>query len=340
MVWKTCRWLFSWNLFLPHSIPTCGRYVLAQWRRPCRYHRCGTIGHICLTFNLVGGPVVQVRILAVPESHSPFPSNRTLHVVPQALAQSRIGCSSRRRSPREWSFSQVQTESGGARVEHLTLSSRPISSSSSGFPSSVMSAQCCSLPRRTSSECSCILFLTISNPSASSLVAGVTCVRHVWRQFLPCTQIVSLARSLQAHTSLGPTPGTCSPHRVSDGFTLVFLQVCRAGGGAALHLHTCPPWQGAISSVGPYALLPLSAVALSSKTPVRLKFQSHRRRQDSLSPCRASSPIRHHNQKNGGPCQNTKMGCRAPLPISPRDHLVTCTTHGRWCFSLVGQENL
>ena len=71
--------------------------------QPCWRHRC---------------PSQDPR---VPESHSPFPSDRTLHAsadeVP--LAQPRIGCSSRRRSPREWSFSQVQTESGGARVEHL-----------------------------------------------------------------------------------------------------------------------------------------------------------------------------------------------------------------------------
>ena len=308
-----------WNLFLPHSIPTCGRYVLAQWRRPCRYHRCGTIGHICLTFNLVGGPIVQVRILAVPEYHSPFPSNRTLHVVPQALAQSRIGCSSRRRSPREWSFSQVQTESGGARVEHLTLWSRPISSCSSGFPSSVMSAQ---LQSSTTHVLRMLLYPVPNHLQSIGFVVGRRChlrsacvetISHVHPDRLVGTQPA-------AHTSLGPTPGTCSPHRVSDGFTLGFLQVCRAGGGAAWHLHTCPPWQGAISSVGPYALLPLSAVALSSKTPARLamRFQSRRRRQDSLSPCRASSPIPHHNQKNVGPCQNTKMGCRAPLPISPR----------------------
>ena len=190
-----------------------------------RYHQAGTIGHICLTFNLVGSPVVQVRILAIPESHSPFPSNRTLHVVPQALAQSRIGCSFRRRFPREWSFSHVQTESGGARVEHLTLSSSSHFFILVRFP--FFSDVCVVLQSFTPHVLRKLLYPVSDHLGSSG--AGLTCVRlHVWRQFLPCTQIVSLARSLQAHTGLGPTPGNCSHHRVSDGFTVTDASASRA----------------------------------------------------------------------------------------------------------------
>ena len=80
---------------------------------------------------------------------------------------------------------------------------------------------------------------------------------------------------------------------------------------------------------GPSALLPLSAVALSSKTPVRIKFQSHRRRQDPLSPCWATPGYRLRF-----PISIKKLGRHK----TPPDRLVTFTTHGRRCFSLVGQE--
>ena len=73
-----------------------------------------------------------------------------------------------------------------------------------------MSAQCYSLPRRTSSERSCIQFLTISGPWASSLVADLTCVRlHVWRQFRTRTQIVSFLPRTRSPLSTQ----TASPHQ-------------------------------------------------------------------------------------------------------------------------------
>ena len=63
MVWKTCRWLFSVEFVLAALISNMWLLRMAHWRRPCRCHRCRTIGHICLTFNLVRGPIVQVRFL-------------------------------------------------------------------------------------------------------------------------------------------------------------------------------------------------------------------------------------------------------------------------------------
>ena len=195
--------------------------------------------------------VLQVRMLVVPESHPPFPSDRTLHVgadvVPQTQSQSRIGCSSQRCFPREWSFCQVQTESGGAPLSAIwnTLVQYHFSSSS-GSLSAVMSAWCCSLQHRTSSESSCIQFLTISDPSAQvSLAFG--CVSgdnfsRAPRSSRSSQELVhhALCR-LQAHTSLGP-------HRVSDGYTLVF-STSAEGRGAVLHLYSCPFGKGAISSV-------------------------------------------------------------------------------------------
>ena len=143
---------------------------------------------------------------------------------------------------------------------------------------------------------------------------------------------------LQAHTSLGP-------HRVSDGYTLVF-STSAEGRGAALHLYSCPLWQGCHLLGGPSALFPPSAVALSSRTPVRLatRFHRNRRRGDPLSPCKASSRgigSDSQSQSKARRSQNTLVCCRAPLLISPspRDPFLTSTTHVRWRFSLVGQEN-
>ena len=203
MVWKTCRRLFSVEFVLAALItnmwPQRPGSVEETLPLPSMRNDWSHLSHLQPCWR---PHCPKSGILGVPESQSPFPSDRTLHAsadeVP--LAQSSIGCSSRRRSPREWSFSQVQTESGGARVEHLEHSRLIQFPFLSGSPCALMSAQCCSLPRRTSSECSCILFLTISDPSASSLVANLTCVRlHVWIQFLTRTQIVSFL------------PGTCSP---------------------------------------------------------------------------------------------------------------------------------
>ena len=82
-----------------------------------------------------------------------------------------------------------------------------------------MSAQ---LQSSTTHVLGMLLYPVVPN-HLGSIGAGLTCVRlHVWRQFLPCNQIVSLARSL------GPTPGTCSLHRVSDGFTLTHASASRA----------------------------------------------------------------------------------------------------------------
>ena len=162
-----------------------------------------------------------------------------------------------------------------------------------------MSAQCYSLPRRTSSERFCIQFLTISGPSASSLVADFICVRlHVWRQFLTRTQIVSFLPRTRSPLSTQ----TASPHQ--PWASPIDLHWVFSRSAEREEVPPCsPPWQGCDLLGGSHALLPLSAVALSSKTPVRHAtwFQSHRRRQDPLSPCwatpRVTAPIPNLNQR-------------------------------------------
>ena len=77
---------------------------------------------------------------------------------------------------------------------------------------------CCSLPRLASSESSCIKFLTISIPLASSVVAIFTCVwLHVRRQLLTCTQIVAFLPGTRSPLSTQPA-GLHQPwpHRVAD----------------------------------------------------------------------------------------------------------------------------
>ena len=253
----------------------------------------------------------------------------------------------------------------------------------------------------------------------------------MWRQFLPCNQIVSLARSLQAHTSLGPTPGNCSPHRVSDGFTVTDASASRASsnvrGGPSglasaravqhplarvtsvlrdeLDLARIPPdppdrlysfplallssfdiehplphavlnltasemhasgmghaprlstisfnksfpssvereevspctcthvvlSKGAISSVGPYALVPLSAVAISC-TPRHVVSKPS-------PPPRSSQPMWSHSWSIGHRFPITIKKSEVPEHsgglsgstchfLSPRDHFLTYTTHG------------
>ena len=87
----------------------------------------------------------------------------------------------------------------------MTSLSTTVGSSSSGSPSSVMSAKCHVRPSRTASVRLGNNEVTVSIPSASSLVAGLTCVRwHLCKQFRMCTHTVSFrpgfGSSLKTHT--------------------------------------------------------------------------------------------------------------------------------------------
>ena len=99
-------------------------------------------------------------------------------------------------------------ESGIPKRTSMTSPSTTIGSSSTGAPSSVMSAMCRVRPSRTASVRFGSSDVTVSIPSASSLVAGLTCVRlHLCKQFRMCTHTVSFrpgfGSSLRTHT-LGP----------------------------------------------------------------------------------------------------------------------------------------
>ena len=99
-------------------------------------------------------------------------------------------------------------ESGLPKRKCLKSPSITVGSSSSLPPSSVMSAKCRVRPSRTASVRFGSSDVTISIPSASSLVAGLTCVRlHLCKQFRMCTHTVSFrpgfGSSLRTHR-LGP----------------------------------------------------------------------------------------------------------------------------------------
>ena len=92
-------------------------------------------------------------------------------------------------------------ESGVPKRTSLTSPSTTVGSSSS----SVMSAKCRVRPSRTASVSLGNSDVALSIPSASSLVAGLTCVRlHLCKQFRMCTQTVSFrpgfGSSLTTHT--------------------------------------------------------------------------------------------------------------------------------------------
>ena len=114
-------------------------------------------------------------------------------------------------------------ESGLPKRTSMTSPSTIVGSSSSGSPSSVMLAKCRVRPSRTASVRSSSSDVTVSIPSASSLVAGLTCERlHLCKQFRMCTQTVSFrpgsvlrsGRTHQVHTILGLHPSV-----YEDGFS-------------------------------------------------------------------------------------------------------------------------
>ena len=169
-VWKTCRRLFS--------MESCSCHIHFQ--------------HVAATSWLIGGDPVAI-IDAEPLVTSVSPS--TLLEAPLSKSGSWESQNLTRRSlPIELSMpvltkflwhnqgsvaplADVPLENGRSLIFRLrvegpcrtsgTLSSDPISFLS-GSPSALMSAQCCSLPRRTSSESSCIP-VTTYNPFRSFL---------------------------------------------------------------------------------------------------------------------------------------------------------------------------
>ena len=130
-------------------------------------------------------------------------------------------------------------ESGLPKRTSITSPSTTIGSSSSGSPSSVTSAKCRVRPSRTASVKFGSSYVTVSIPSASSFVAGLTWVRlHLWKQFRMCTRTVSFCTgfgsSLNTHT-----PGPHHPWAPS-------FRLCMKTGWFSSHQY--PLW------------LPLSAV--------------------------------------------------------------------------------
>ena len=199
---------------VPHSFPTCGCHVLALWKRPCRYHRCG---------RLVTS-VSPSTLLEAPSSKSGSWSRQNLArrslpvelFMPMLTQFLRLCHNQGSVAP----LDDVSLENGrslrfrlrvGAPVSNIWNTLVPSNLFVlARFPSAVMSASCCSHPHRMSSESSCVQFLTISDPAASSLVANLNCDRlHVWRQLLTCTQIVSFLTRTRSPLSAQPA----GPHQ-------------------------------------------------------------------------------------------------------------------------------
>ena len=103
-------------------------------------------------------------------------------------------------------------ESGLPRRTSMTSPSTTMGSSSAGSPSSVVSAKCRVRPSRTASVRFGSTDVTVSIPSTSSLIAGLTCVRlHLRKQFRMCTHTVSF------RPGFGSSLRTQTPYE--DGFS-------------------------------------------------------------------------------------------------------------------------
>ena len=121
----------------------------------------------------------------------------------------------------------------------MTSPSTTVSSSSSGSPLSVMSAKCRVRPSRTVSVRLGNSDVTVSIPSASSLVAGLACVRlhlckavsHVHPDCLVSSRLRLFTQD--THTMSTPSLGSILPSVYEDGFSS----------------HQCPLWLP-LSSVG------------------------------------------------------------------------------------------
>ena len=106
-------------------------------------------------------------------------------------------------------------ESRLPRRTSMTSPSTTIGSSSSGSPSSVMSAKCRVRPSRTASVRSGSSDVTVSIPSASSLVAGLTCTYATSSACAPIpsrfvqASVLHSGRIRQVHTILGLHPSVC-----------------------------------------------------------------------------------------------------------------------------------
>ena len=116
-------------------------------------------------------------------------------------------------------------ESGLPKQTSMTSPSTTMGSSSSASPSSVMSAKCRVRPSRTASVRFGSSDVTISIPPASSLVAGLTCVRlHFCKQFRMCTKTVSFRPGFgfftqDAYARSTPSLGSILPSVYEDGFS-------------------------------------------------------------------------------------------------------------------------
>ena len=172
----------------------------------------------------------------------------------------------------------------------MTSPSTTMGSSSSGSPSSVMSAKCRVRPSRTASVKFGSSEVTISIPSASSLVAGLTWVRlHLCKQFRMCTQTVSFrpgfGSSLGTHTPAPHHPWAPSFRLCMKTGSPATSARCgfrrRPWAAVVIALRsaaTTHPWAAAIriASLRRISLLASCAIVQGSMKSVSSKFEGSR----------------------------------------------------------------
>ena len=189
MVWKTCRWLFSVEFvlatFISNMWPPRPGSVEETLPPPSMRNDWSHLSHLqpCWRLHCLSQDPGSFRISLAGS----LPIELSMPVLTKFLWHNQGSVAP---------LDDVPLENGRSlrcrpRVDRTsgTLSSDPISFLS-GSPSAVMSAQCFSLPRRKSSESSCIQL-------------------HVWRQILTRTQIVSFLPRTRSPLSTQ----TASPHQ-------------------------------------------------------------------------------------------------------------------------------
>ena len=145
------------------------------------------------------------RIGALFSKSNPAITGSSLHVHADGSRDLGLGLRAVASGLADVLISGTSFESGLLKRTSITSLSTTVSSSSSKSPSSVMSLKCRVRPSLTAAVSPGNSDATVSIPSASTLVAGLTCVRlHLCKQFRVRTHTVwfrpGLDSSLKTHT--------------------------------------------------------------------------------------------------------------------------------------------